>query len=116
MPNIWPSGQVTGKPRYEIIPNLISGFDFHSASRRASRDQQRLARFHHCLAIETRIEGGEFVPFIGIAVRFARYKNLDVWGLDFHDQSRGNVDDLGNDVDDLLPFLNEFKGYLDDCG
>ena len=32
----WPSGQVTGKPRYEIIPNLISGFDFHSSSRRAS--------------------------------------------------------------------------------
>jgi hypothetical protein len=74
------------------------------------------ARFHHCLAIETRIEGGEFVPFIGIAVRFARYENLDVWGFDFHDQSGGNVDDFGNDVDDLLPFLNEFKGYLDDCG
>ena len=28
--------QLTGKPRYEIIPNLISGFDFHSSSRRAS--------------------------------------------------------------------------------
>jgi hypothetical protein len=23
---------------------------------------------------------------------------------------------FGNDVDDLLPFLNEFKGYLDDSG
>jgi hypothetical protein len=36
VPNIWPSGQVTGKPRYEIIPNLMSGFDFHSSSRSAS--------------------------------------------------------------------------------
>jgi hypothetical protein len=53
--------------------------------------------------------------FVGIAVRFARYENLDVWGFDFMTKG-GNVDDLGNDVDDLLPFLNEFKGYLDDCG
>jgi hypothetical protein len=29
---ISPSGQLIGRPRYETIPSLRSGFDFHSSS------------------------------------------------------------------------------------